>query len=192
MNKKVILILCFAILAFGISAGIYYFKVYHSVKDIVLDCNYVTYNSEQELDNAADIILYGTPVDEFDKRQHVNNYINGDVLSDFYTLTKFNVMKVIKAPQDLKIKKSDIFDVIEPIGVKQDKDGIKILKPDAYESLQLGEKYIIYLKSNGKDGYSIINMNNGKFNVLHDEKQDDQKHIELKKSVIAKKAKLID
>jgi hypothetical protein len=47
-------------------------------------------------------------------------------------------------------------------------------------------RYIVYIKSNNMGGYSVINMSNGKFNQSQNEKENDQKHLNLKKEVLNK------
>jgi hypothetical protein len=151
-----------------------------------MNASYITYNTEKEMNDSADIILYGSPIDKFEDRKHVNTYINNGKLSDFYTITKFKVKKVLKNSSSLSINNSDLFDIIEPISIVQEFDGKKILTMESYEAMVENNRYIVYIKSNNMGGYSVINMSNGKFNQSQNEKENDQKHLNLKKEVLNK------
>ena len=185
MKKKSMKIFrCCIALSLALGAG-YYFKVYKSEKVISIEANYKHYDSEKELSNAADIILYGSPVDKFEDREHVNKYIGNDI-SDFYTLTKFKINKVLENSTALNLKTSEVFDVIEPIGVVQTSTGKEILKFAFYDAMEHNEKYIVYLKSNGIGGYSVLNMNNGKFNVSKNDSNGDKTHENFKNDILKK------
>jgi len=186
MKKKFSIFLGSCLLFLVVGGGIYYFNVYKSVKEISLDANYIAYNSEKELSNAADIILYGTPIDKFEDRKHVNEYMSDGSLADFYTLTKFKVKKVIKNYTSLNINQTDWFDIIEPIGIVQQIDGKKIIERESYKAMEENNNYLVFLKSNGMGGYSVINMSNGKFNIDKDSNSDDKTHLDLKKEVLNK------
>ncbi len=193
LKKKITLSICLLVMIFG---GLYYFTIYSTVHEIKIHADYVTYNTEDQLSNDADIILYGTPKDKFEDREHVNKFQNGTLL-DFYTLTDFNVQEVIKNSTTLTINKSDSFKVIEPAGMIQEIDGKKILEMDAYKPMNQDNNYVIFLKNNGIGGYSIINMSNGAFNMdetkssISSEGIDNEKHSEIKKSVKKKYSKFI-
>lgn len=194
MKKKFGIILSSCLLMLAIVGGIYYFNIYNSVTEISVHASYVTYDSEKELSDAADIILYGYPIDKFEERKHVNKYMSDGSLYDFYTLTKFEVKKVIKNSTELTINKKDLFDVIEPVGFIQEADGKKIFEIDSYKAMKEKNNYLVFLKSNNKGGYGIINMSNGKF-ILDDKnnmKENDDKNLKLKNEVIKKYSNDLD
>jgi hypothetical protein len=191
-----------------ISGGIYYYSVYNSVKTITIHGNYIKDNTEEELNERADIILYGSPVDKFEEREHVNIKNEYGVIADYYTLTNFKVKKVLKNITSLQINKKDLFSVIEPIGFIQEFDGKKIISMDSYEAMVENTNYIIYLKSNNRGGYSIINFSNGKFNMDVDINTDNSQlnklkstnsldiiefktHLDMKKDIVSKYSKTI-
>lgn len=195
MKKKIASSVCLLLVMFGM---FYYFNVYTSVHEINIHADYVTYDTEEELSNEADIILYGSPEDKFENREHVNKFTNNGSLSDFYTITNFKVKEVIKNSTTLTINKSDSFKVIEPIGMLQEIDGIKYLEMDSYKAMDKDTRYVIYLKYNGSNGYSIINMSNGKFDMDETnsfnsiETSENEKHSEFKESIINKYSKFIN
>ncbi len=162
--------------------------------------NYVKYPNVDALDNAADIVLVGIPLQDFLGRQHVTTRFADGTVQDFYTLTDVKVEKVIKKPSDLALEDSQTFRVIEPVGLIEEKNGkVKILDED-YQELKQGKKYILFLKSNGAGGYSIINMNLGKFNLdgLDPDDIGDAKHpteveekVKFKKNVLSKFDKFV-
>jgi archaellum component FlaF (FlaF/FlaG flagellin family) len=189
MKKKFGVFASICLFALLVAGGIYYFKYYNSIKEINIDGNFVTYDSEKELNDAADIILYGSPVNKFEDREHVNKKNADGVLKDFYTITKFKVKKILKNSTSQQININDLFNIIEPITLIQEIDGKKIIQIDSYNAMEESNKYIVYLKSNGNGGYSVINMSNGKFNMDKDEKTDDGKHMEIKNDIIKKYSK---
>lgn len=85
-------------------------------------------------------------------------------------------------------------EVIEPVGIitEADKQQTKVTT-DGYRELKQGRRYIMFLKNSGMGGYSIINMNNGKFNLDGGDAQDiptnkDEKVFKerLKKDILLK------
>lgn len=192
MKIKISLSVCMLLI---LLSGIYYFKVYSSVKEINIDADYITYNTEEELSKAADIILYGSPRDDFEEREHVNKFMDDGSLGDTYTLTNFEVLAVIKNSTELTINKKDFFKVIEPIGLLQEIDGKKYLEFDSYKAMNKNIEYVIYLQYNGFNGYSIINMSNGKFDIndLNKEKYTgNDEHFILGKTIIEKYSKYLN
>ena len=195
-KKKLFYFISTCLLTLIISGGIYYYNVYNSIKVIDIHANYVTYDTEEALNNNADIILYGSPVNKFEDREHVNRENKDGYIEDFYTITEFNVEKVLKNSTTLQINEKDLFNIIEPIGLVQQIGGKKVLQMNSYESMEENTKYIVYLKSNKNGGYSVINMANGRFNMDEDlstdynkltpDSLDNSKHIDIKKDVIEK------
>lgn len=191
MKKKIAVFASVFLSVLFIIGGIYYVKYYNSIKEIKVDGNYVKYDTEESLNDAADIILYGTPANKFEDRKHVNKKNDDGVLKDFYTITEFKVKKVLKNSTTLQINKNDLFNIIEPTTLIQEIDGKKIIQINSYKAMEESNNYIVYLKSNDEGEYSVINMSNGKFNMDKVEKTSNNEHNEIKNNVMKKHLKNI-
>ncbi|WP_172194852.1 hypothetical protein [Saccharibacillus qingshengii] len=140
----------------------------HGLKRVNAEASYIGFEDIDALENDADVIVVGTPILPFEKREHEATYYEDGFIQNFYTLTDFKVEKVIKDPeqavQNEKIK------FIEPISIVTNENGQKVIYSIAdYQEVQQGEKYLVFLKNNGLGNYSVINMNNGTFDLNENE-----------------------
>lgn len=181
-----IFLLCLATIG-----GVYFFKIHNNsdpIKEIIVEGNYAGYDSETKMSIAADLILYGSPVDNFEDSKHVNNYSDG-ILADFYTLTKFKIKNIIKKTAGLNIKKGNILDVLEPLTLIDDNNGKRILEIEGYKPMEKGTNYVIYLKKNDVGDYCVINMSNGRFNIDNDSDNMNSRHKAIKDDVLLRYSK---
>jgi len=193
MKKKTVISISIFIICLGTLGGVYY-KIHNLVKKpvkvISLQCSYAAYDSEAEMNDASDIILYGFSVDKFEDRKHVNKNSEG-ILSDFYAIAKFKIKRVIKNPTGLNIGKGDLFNVIEPLTFIDDEHGKRILEIEGYAAMEKDNNYMIYLGNNGMGGYSVLNMANGKFNMDNDSEDSDSRHLNMKKDILISYSKVL-
>ncbi|OWR30743.1 hypothetical protein CDO73_09105 [Saccharibacillus sp. O23] len=127
-----------------------------------MDASYIGFNTIEDLDAHADLILVGTPILPFEEREHKAAYYQDGVVQDFYTITDFKVDKVVKDSK--QAVKNGMIQYFEPISVVTQETGAKVIYSIAdYQEVQQGEKYLVFLRENDNGHYATINMNNGKF-----------------------------
>ncbi|RJG23081.1 hypothetical protein [Paenibacillus thiaminolyticus] len=157
-RKKFIYVFLLSVLTL---AGLYYFFIYNSYKgEVRVDSTYIESTSTEDLINRAELIVIGTPVNNFEERKHVVSYYNTMTIQDFYTITDMEVEQVLKGQWNNKN-----ISVIEPVSILQGFDGRRKLVSDDYVEMKKGNRYIVTLKKNSFGDYSVINMNNGVFNL---------------------------
>ncbi|BCG57094.1 hypothetical protein [Paenibacillus sp. URB8-2] len=140
-------------------------KTSASIPKISINASYVKFETVSELDSSAELIIVGTPTQDFDERKHVVTTFDDGTLQDFYTITDVKVDQVIKAPKDSSLANGDSLSIIEPISYIEDGAGKKKISFEDYTELKQSEKNIIFLKKNTQGQYSIINMDLGKFSL---------------------------
>lgn len=171
------------------------------IETIVTHGSYIKHVDESELYDAAELVVMAHTVKDFMDRNHVVKYVEQTeedkdlpvAIEDFYTETPVRIIKVLKQPSDSIIAKNDSINIIEPISLVEDDFGVRKLSTENYVELQKGKPYILYLKKNTYGQYSIINMNNGKFNLEgtdqivnlaeHGHDLDKEEHQEFKRAV---------
>jgi len=153
---------------------------------------FVGYANVNALDAASDLILIGTPTQDFVERASTNTYYADGHIQDISTLTDFKIKHVIKNDEDVELE--DVIRIIEPISIIE-QDGVKtILTVEDYVELQKGKTYILFLGKNTYGRYSVINMNNGRFAIEEDGNSElavmadsvQEKHSEFQKEVLEK------
>ncbi|MDY7224238.1 hypothetical protein [Halalkalibacterium halodurans] len=163
---------------------------------INLHGNYVEYDEEDSLYKEAELIVLAHTNKDFLDREHIITMTPADgdlpeTIEDFYTKTPIIITEVIKSPEGSNIKANDEIEIIEPISILEEEK--KILLMENYTAINKDDKYIIYLQDNSFGEYSIINLNNGRFNLESDEQivnlhehghdNDKEKHAKFKKQV---------
>ncbi|WP_147423857.1 hypothetical protein [Cohnella endophytica] len=89
----------------------------------------------------------------------------------------------MKKPTDFPV--TDRIKAVEPVGLITESDKLQTkVKADHYSELKADKKYVMFLKKNTFGQYSLINMNNGKFNLdgtdVSDLTQDGESGIKMK------------
>lgn len=131
---------------------------------VSISTNSIRFNTVDNLDQVAELIIVGTPTETFENRKHViTNYDDG-AIQDFYTLTEIKIDKILKKPEEFS-EEQETISIIEPVSL----DGDTKLTSDGYVELQKGDQSIIFLMKNTFGDYSIINDNLGKFSLNHKE-----------------------
>ncbi|MEC0206671.1 hypothetical protein P4H39_29110 [Paenibacillus lautus] len=189
--SAVVLVLTCIVIFFSIKLSSQELKV------INFPASYISYNSENDLSKSADIIVVGSPTEEFQSRKHQEVRHEDGSLADFYTLTDFKIEKFLKKPEIVHPNtiNDDTITFTEPISIIDNNGERTIISLDGYQELKYGENYIVFLKDNGMGNYSVINMNEGKFNLQKDEishlsahgdKEGSDRHSQIRNEVLKK------
>ena len=184
---------------------VYYFKFYSSINtasedsikeiDSVL-CSYMIYDTAEDLINGAELIVIASTSLPLEERKSNFKFMDNGVMSDYYTLTDIDIKTILKQPKDFQLNAQNRMEIIEPCALA-DENGKKVLfKTDSYFPLLKNNDYIIFLRTNGKNVYGVINMYRGKFNLSVDEENSadlkslndskKSKYIKMKKDVAQK------
>lgn len=179
------------------------------LKTISVGANYIKYEEETSLYDAAELVVIAKADKEFKDREHVVTYFPSSSpeqqkeIEDYYTKTPITIKKVIKKPEGSDYDKNSTLTIIEPVSIIDDVNGKRKLTTEHYQEVEEGKKYVLYLKKNAYGEYSVINMNNGRFNmdVMDDLKaqaeeiemdaDEIEKHNKMKKEIVKKYEKEI-
>lgn len=171
------------------------------IETIVTHGNFIEYDKEDLLFEAAELVVIAKADKSFIDREHVVDYVAStaeeahlpEAIEDFHTKTSITITKVLKQPSSSSIAKNDNIKIIEPVTLLDEGNGLKKLSIENYLEIEEGKNYILYLKKNTYGEYSVINMNNGRFNLEavdktislseHGTDHDQEKHEEMKKAV---------
>lgn len=184
---------------------IYYFKFYspsnavteNSIKEVDSSlCSYMTYDTAEDLINGAELIVIASTNSPLEERKSISKFMDNGVMGDYYTLTEIDIKTVLKQPKDFQLNAQNKMEIIEPSAIV-DENGKKVLfMRDSYYPLLPNNDYIIFLRTNGKNEYGVINMYRGKFNLSVDEESSTtlksfndskkSKYIKMKKDVAQK------
>jgi len=158
-------------------SSFYYFFIFSRTLVVTAMSFEIAFGSADTLSDAADLIVIGKPLDRFEDRQHKATYYSTGAIQDFYTITRIQVEKIIKGPDDLP----KTINVHEPVMLEQTFYGKVKTKIEDYSELQQGRRYLLFLIPSyfTPTEYVIINMNNGKFS-LDEEEPDDRTELKQK------------
>jgi hypothetical protein len=182
--------------------------------------SYKTYESSDELANSSDLTVIGKPLANIDEsisfvlgeeskkekktsKESVSYIVRdktGHIL-DSYTITPFKVNKYVKG--NLKDK---TIEVLQPSALlREEGNNPIILQTEGSSPLNKKSKYLLFLKEvdtetypNSKGVYSIISINQGKFNFdKTDEREskvesEDPQYRNLKENIKGKYGKIYD
>lgn len=180
---------------------IYNYIQLNKVQEVSISSNYIKYESAEELEKGAELILIGNTKTEFMKREHITTFMSNGAIADFYTLLDFNIKEVVKKPSDFSLDSSKMIKIIEPAGfitkekIKSEEHNVNtIIKDETYEPLEKNVDYIVFLKKNDKGQYGIINMYRGKFELnkninpkFHSNEEElDKSYKKMKEEVLKK------
>ncbi|MCY7484242.1 hypothetical protein [Paenibacillus alvei] len=178
-HKNKILITLSIVLVFGL---VYYFLVFNSYRGVVnAQSSYIGADNASDLVEMSELIIVGTPIEEFEERDHKVVYFNLSAIQDFYTITEMKVEQVLKGNWD-----ESTLPVIEPISYIQSIDGKRKLTSDDYTEMEKGKKYLVALGKNTNGNYGVINMENGKFGLDEENinyqslNPENNKHVEIR------------
>ncbi len=174
-----------------------------NIKIIDVHANFKDYQDENSLFDDADLVVIAKTTQDFMDREHVLKYIphpdptKGKTIADFYTRTPIKITEVLKIAESSTIANNDNLNIIEPLSLIDDEQGLRILTSENYQGMEKGKQYILYLKDNTFGEYGVINMNNGVYNLEADEKiaklavigdvmDVEEKHEKMEKVVLKK------
>lgn len=141
-------------------------KAIKPAEDVVnVEAMYLWLPNVDELAQNADLILIGSPTEEFQDREHFTEDFPDGTLKDFYTKTNFHIESIIKKPEDLSIKEGEDFKVAEPIGYEDTVKKETKVTLSGYTELEKGKKYIVFFEKNKFGDYIVVNLNLGKFQL---------------------------
>lgn len=134
--------------------------------------NYVIYDSEEKLFEYADLVVTGTVCNDLSEDESVISKVEGNHMVDFYSVSPFKIEKLIKGVSNEKI-----INVYQPIAITRE---IAISKTKytiaGYTEMKKKSKYIIYLEEVSSGYYSVISIDQGKFNVDGTDKDEIKAH----------------
>jgi hypothetical protein len=180
--------------------------------------NYITFDSVENLSNTADLIIIGQPVNNLSESKRISKKNTGKTndkvelntslvytdedgkIVDYQTVTPVKVKKVLKGnPKDKLIGVSQGGAVVDANSQPF------VMASEGFTPLDKGSKYILFLKEidasefpNMAGIYSIISVNQGKFNLDKSDKQEethetkDLQYKSLKEQVRSKYKKDFD
>lgn len=183
-NITLIISVC-STLAIGIASFAYYNTPGNVIK---IHGDHALYNSVEQLENYSDVIVVAKAVDEFSKYTPTLTYTPEGRLNAYDTVVDMQVIKSIKG----SVNKGEVIKVIEhaayiPSTLKKTPD--LIINEDV-TLFQKGSKYILMLKKLEDGTYSVISLNQGKFNIDNSDLQEkEQESIDSQFSDLKKKVK---
>ncbi|WP_088832799.1 hypothetical protein [Paenibacillus tyrfis] len=154
LKKRVVMA---SILSMALLGGSGYYYMHERMIDTVeIHALYARgFTNIQEMKDYADIVIVGTPTQNFMDSNHVlKTSSSGDIL-DFFTKRDFKIEKVIK-DSNSKVKPDEVVSFIEPASILQTPIGKQKLVTEGYEELEKNVKYVIFLKKNSKQEYSMF------------------------------------
>lgn len=173
-SKFVIPSIFLAIIAVG-GLSIYLFT---PEREISIHADHKLFNSANELEEYADLIVVGETVAEFSEHKPTITYTPEGRYQDFYTITDVKYSKILKGNFSEKF-----ISVIQGAALiespyKLQKD---LLLREDMTLMEKGKKYLLFLKKTDIAGvYSIISLNQGKFNIdnldLKEKDMEKQNH----------------
>lgn len=137
------------------------------LRKVTAYARHIGFRTADELERGAELIVVGTPSEDFFGRQFlVKRYPDGNVMT-FATMATIRVSRVIKNPSGFRLSPKRTLQALEPVGLINEgpvAGWVKINMED-YKELKRGSRYLLFLKRNTVGQYGIINMNLGKFNL---------------------------
>ncbi len=160
LKKPLNFVILAALLSICILACIYYAS---PMKIQRIQATYAGYSSVEELSEYSDMIIIATPLKEFEECPPAIKYNPDGRIEDEYTVSPFEVKKVIKGDSELKS-----VDILQPAAIIENALGKKVLRitGDYYTVMKKGESYLLFLKKVQEEGfYSVVSLEYGKYNL---------------------------
>lgn len=134
--------------------------------------NHMLFDSIEEVEQHADLIVVGKITKDLEENQPVVTRNSGGGIEDFYTVTDFEVKKVLKGSTA-----NNNIQVLQPAVIMNEVGTQTLLIREDYSLLKKGSSYLLFLVQVEGGGYSIISINQGKFSL----DKTDQKEQEIEK-----------
>jgi hypothetical protein len=155
--------------------------------------NHAVYTSVEELESNADLIVVGKTIKDFDRnkpfiRKNPKSR-GGRGIAEFYTITPFEVKKVLKGSGN-----GTGISLIQPAVLidQSNKQEKRLLILDDYTLLKKNSSYLLYLAKTDGGMYGVLGVSQGKFNLDKTDKEEeefeakDEQYKELKAKVLEK------
>ncbi|WP_432356098.1 hypothetical protein [Sporosarcina sp. A2] len=145
-----------------------------TINEISVIGDYALPTDLKEFEEWVDIILIGSPTMPFLERKHEATYSSDGSLEDFFTRTEIEIEKVLKNNSDIKLKKDELFNIVEPsVGlIKESNNESTKITTGPYNELEKDSVYLIFLKKNSNNDYAIALNVLGKYNIDDTDKKD--------------------
>lgn len=158
-----------------------------SLKKYEVHSNYVEFNDVNSLEEFADLIIIGSPAKPFEEDNPVVTYNKEGRYEDFYTISDVKVKKVLKGEYS-----KDTVPVLQSAAITTSLSGKEkiFMISDDFSVMEKNKKYLLFLKKTDNNNYSIISVNQGKFNIDDQDKNEkelsshNEQYGKLKKEVI--------
>ncbi|RCX13859.1 hypothetical protein DFR58_11695 [Anaerobacterium chartisolvens] len=160
--KKVLLICGCIVLALAAVFGGIYFGT-PGGKIISTSASIIGFNSVEELNSKASLIIIGSPEEDFLSCKPIIEYNDSGRYGQFYTMRKLKVDRVLKG--DKKYESIEVVETAAAINndpLKYQKD---IMTIEDYRVMEKGKKYILFLDKNEAGQNYIVGVYQGKFNL---------------------------
>lgn len=190
-KKSIFTFLILAVILATSVAYLSYSMLYkgNNLKRISTGGDHRIYASE-DLIKDADIIFIGKPVKDLIDQTPTITYENNGRIEDYYTERDIEIQKILKG--DYKDKIISVIEAAAIYNAPNAKDS-GILIDSGYSEMQKGKRYILFAKKIPDGRYSLMGVNQSKFNIEgNDDKekqwQDDKdtQFKDLKKDILAK------
>lgn len=173
-RKPIFTVLILAVILITTGAYLSYSMLYNkgnNIKRFSGSACHAIFSSEGLIE-IADVIIIGRPMkDLVDQTPTINYY--GSVISSYYTERDIEIEKVLKGDyQDKTISVLESAAVIDNPNTKEK----ELFIDREYSEMQKGKRYILFAKKIPDGRYSLIAVNQGKFNI--DSKDSKEKEIQ--------------
>lgn len=185
-NRKLFIITLIVGLFLTIVASISLF--YSNVPQTLLVYgDHITFDNVEQLEKSVDLILVGSPLKDFSDLEPTIEYNEYGRYGEYFTITDIKIDKVIKGDCSTDI-------VLVSQRVAFDKNNNTLIINEDCSIMEKDKTYILFLDKieTMKDAYSIIGVNQGKFNIDGTDDEEKSKEMEnpqyknLKESVLGK------
>lgn len=151
--------------------------------------NHILFDSIEEVEKYADLIVVGKTTKDLEEgRPVVVRFPHGGI-EDYYTLTPFEIKKVLKGSTD-----SNEIQVIQGAVTMNEAGKQFILMNEDYSLLKRNSPYVLFLAKVDGVGYSPISLNQGKFSLDKTDQEErkiekeDPQYVNLKTQALKKYA----
>lgn len=170
----------------------------NSIQILEIPASHATFNSVEALENYADLIIVGRTTKALEEGQPIIRRDSAGYIKDFYTVTPFEIKKVLKGPK----KSNTEIPVIQPaVTIAQPgQQNMTVMITEGFSLLKKNSSYLLYLKQVdevAQEMYSVVAVNQGKFNLDKTDReeeaiaQEEQQYSSLKAKVLEKHKDLV-
>jgi hypothetical protein len=171
-----------------IALGAWYFNADQKIKTVVVNGNYLVYETVEDLQAASELVVIATPTG---KQKSV---VTGSGMSkNGWMLTEIRIDKVIKPDEKQEIKEGMTVSITEPYYIADAgiEPGKVMVIPEEYTAVQAGNQYVLFLSWDGRSKtYGVYTGPQGKFNIdgrdVNEDEQLEGANADLKQQVLAK------